>query len=84
MGVKRTYFAPCFSSQSRYGNGDIAFRISTHGYAEAYEKAVEKYCGSIDLTDEQYVELLDRMPSTEVFTGYLLNALLMRSIALKS
>ncbi|MDF4310525.1 hypothetical protein P3389_28410, partial [Vibrio parahaemolyticus] len=27
---------------------------------------------------EQYVELLDRMPSTEVFTGYLLNALLMR------
>ncbi|EPZ5869026.1 hypothetical protein ACXQGB_004415, partial [Escherichia coli] len=31
-----------------------------------------------DLTDEQYVELLDRMPSTEVFTGYLLNALLIR------
>ncbi|WP_446661388.1 hypothetical protein, partial [Citrobacter freundii] len=38
----------------------------------------EKYCEIHDLTDEQYVELLDRMPSTEVFTGYLLNALLMR------
>ncbi|WP_439953231.1 hypothetical protein, partial [Escherichia coli] len=79
MGVKRTYFAPCFLvTKPGYGNGDIAFRISTHGYAEAYEKAVEKYCEIHDLTDEQYVELLDRMPSTEVFTGYLLNALLMR------
>lgn len=39
---------------------------------------MEKYCEIHDLTDEQYVELLDRMPSTEVFTGYLLNALLIR------
>lgn len=79
MGVKRTYFAPCFLvTKPGYGNGDIVFRISTHGYAEAYEKAVEKYCEIHDLTDEQYVELLDRMPSTEVFTGYLLNALLIR------
>ncbi len=79
MGVKRTYFAPCFLvTKPCYGNGDIVFRISTHGYAEAYEKAVEKYCEIHDLTDEQYVELLDRMPSTEVFTGYLLNALLIR------
>lgn len=69
MGVKRTYFAPCFLvTKPGYGNGDIVFRISTHGYAEAYEKAVEKYCEIHDLTDEQYVELLDRMPSTEVFT----------------
>ncbi|WP_387489121.1 hypothetical protein [Photorhabdus sp. RM96S] len=79
MGVKRTYFTPCFLvTKPGYGNGDIAFRISTHGYAEAYEKAVEKYCEIHDLTNEQYVELLDRMPSKDVFTGYLLNALLMR------
>ncbi|EOW9487423.1 TPA: hypothetical protein ACHYPN_003649 [Yersinia enterocolitica] len=79
MGGKRTYFTPCFLvTKPGYGNGDIAFRVSTHGYNEAYEKAVETYCEIHNLTDEQYVELLDRMPSKEVFTGYLLDALLMR------
>lgn len=64
-------FEPC-------DNGDIAFRVSTHGYTEAYEKAVKKYCELHDLTEDQYVELLGRMPSKDVFTGFLLDAILKR------
>lgn len=79
MGGKRTYFTPCFLvTKPGYGNGDIAFRVSTHGYNEAYEKAVETYCEIHNLTDEQYVELLGRMPSKDVFTGCLLDAILKR------
>lgn len=79
MGGKRTYFTPCFLvTKPGYGNGDIAFRVSTHGYTEAYEKAVKKYCELHDLTEDQYVELLGRMPSKDVFTGCLLDAILKR------
>lgn len=75
-GQKRAYFSASFNVKKiGCGKGDIAFRTSVHGYEGAFELAVIKYSEIHSLSDTERLELLSKIPSPTVFTGYLLDRL---------
>lgn len=71
-GVKTTYFSTNFIIE-KAGNGrsTLTFRTTVHGYAKAFELAAMEYRQIHGLTQDEYDELLGRLPCTTVFTDFL-------------
>lgn len=73
-GEIRKYYTPVFVVKNPgYGKGEFTFRTSSRGYENAYLAAVDKYAEIHNLSDLNYVALLNKMPDKDLFRGALLD-----------